>query len=380
VAYEVNEEAAETLSRLERLARIESPSFDAQASERMAEILAGWWDAAGAAVRIERTAAGASLVADLDGVGDPLLLVGHSDTVWPHGAIEDQVPWYIDGDTVGGPGVYDMKSGLLVMLAAAERLRGRRHRSVRVVVVCDEEVGSPTTQALLRACADGVSGAIGFESPHPDGALKVGRRGSTRVGLTVRGRASHAALDPDSGISAIDELVDQLVALRAIVADASLRSEVLCNVGTIAGGGRANVVPAEAEAEVGLRFLDGQAEGAVLDALRTLSPVRSGAVVVTKLLSHRPAWSPSSADGELLSAIATAGAGIGQVVTGRPASGAGDTNLLGSLGIPTVDGFGPRGGGAHAATEHLSLSSLGERIDLLTAVLESPAVPARPAR
>ncbi|MFJ8895041.1 M20/M25/M40 family metallo-hydrolase, partial [Leifsonia sp. NPDC102414] len=171
-----------------------------------------------------------------------------------------------------------------------------------------------------------------------------------------------------------------LVALRAIVADASLRSEVLCNVGTIAGGGRANVIPAEAEAEIGLRFLDGQAEGAVLDALRTLSPVRSGAVIATKLLSHRPAWSPSSADGELLSAIATAGARIGQVVTGRPASGAGDTNLLGSLGIPTVDGFGPRGGGAHAATEHLSLSSLGERIDLLTAVLESPAVPARPAR
>ena len=376
MTHEVNDEAGETLARLERLARIESPSFDAGASERMTSLLAEWWDAAGADVRIETSEAGANLVADLEGVGEPLLLVGHSDTVWPHGAIEDQVPWSVDGDTVRGPGVYDMKSGLLVMLAAAERLRGRPHRSVRVVIVCDEEVGSPTTQALLLSCADGVSGAIGFESPHPDGALKVGRRGSTRVGLTVRGRASHAALDPDGGISAIDELVDQLVAVRGIVADASQHSEVLCNVGTIAGGGRANVVPAEAEAEIGLRFLDGQAEHAVLDALRDLSPVRSGAVVETAVRSHRPAWSPSAADGDLLSAIAAAGARVGQTVTGRPASGAGDTNLLGSLGIPTVDGFGPRGGGAHAVDERVSLRSLGERIVLLTAVLGGPELAA----
>lgn len=365
------------LARLHRLTAIESPSFDVRASEQMTEILAEWWQSTGAAVRIERTDAGASLVAELKGDGEPLLLVGHSDTVWPHGAIETDVPWSVDGDTVRGPGVYDMKSGLLVMIAAAERLAGRRHRAVRAVIVCDEEVGSPTTQGLFRACADGVAGAIGFESPHPDGALKVGRRGSTRVRLAVHGRASHAALDPGAGISAIDELVDQLGAVRTIVADPALRSEVLCNVGTIAGGGRANVVPAEAEAELGLRFLDLETENAVLGALRGLSPVRPGAVVETELLSHRPAWAPSPADADLLSAIATAGAGIGQRVAGRPASGAGDTNLLGSLGIPTVDGFGPRGGGAHAVTEHLSLASFSERVDLLEAVLSAPPSPVR---
>lgn len=365
----------DTLKRLERLVRIESPSFDAPASERMADVLAEWWDAAGASVRIERTEAGANLIAELNGVGDPLLLVGHSDTVWPHDSIETTVPWSVDGDTVRGPGVYDMKSGLLVMVAAIERLRNRRHRSVRAVIVCDEEVGSPTTQALLRACADGVAGAIGFESPHPDGALKVGRRGSTRVRLAVRGRASHAALDPGSGVSAIDELVDQLVAVRGIVTDAALSSEVLCNVGTITGGGRANVVPAQAEAEIGLRFLDAPTEESVLAALHALALVRDGAKVETQLLSHRPAWSPSSADEEILALIATAGRGVDQTISGRPAAGAGDTNLLGSLGIPTVDGFGPRGGGAHAVTEHVSLASLGERIDLLEAVLADVPAP-----
>ncbi|MFD4961020.1 M20/M25/M40 family metallo-hydrolase [Microbacterium sp. NPDC058389] len=361
--------SGDLVGRLERLARIESPSRDAAASEHMAAQLAEWWQGAGATVAFETTDAGTSLVAEVAGEGDPLLLVGHSDTVWPRGALDGAVPWSIDGDIVRGPGVYDMKSGLLVMIAALERLQGRRHRSVRVVVVCDEEIGSPTTQALLRRSAEGVSGAIGFESPHPDGALKVGRRGSTRLRLEVRGRASHAALDPENGISAIDELVDQLVRVRAVVADPALPSEVLCNVGTISGGGRANVVPAHAQAEIGLRFVDAVTEGRVMAALGGLEPVRRDAVVETAVLSSRPAWSPSTADDGLVAAIAAGGRRIGQVVEARPATGAGDTNLLGSLGIPTVDGFGPRGGGAHAVTEHVSLASLGERVDLLEALL-----------
>ncbi|REJ07501.1 M20 family peptidase [Microbacterium bovistercoris] len=335
----------------------------------MAGVLAGWWADAGARVRLVESDAGPHLVAEVDGAGDPLLLVGHTDTVWPRGTLDGTVPWALDGDVVRGPGVYDMKSGLVVMIAAIERLRDRPHRAVRAVLVCDEEIGSPTSQGLLRECAAGVAGAIGFESPHPDGAMKVGRRGSTRLCVRVRGRAAHAALDPEAGISAIDELVDQLVAIRGIVNDPALGSEVLCNVGTISGGGRANVVPAEAEAEIGLRFVDGATEDRVLGALHALTPVREGAVVETIVRSRRPAWSRSDADEGLLALVAAAGARIGQAVGGRPADGAGDANLLGSLGIPTIDGFGPRGGGAHAVTEHASLSSLTERIDLLEAVL-----------
>lgn len=356
-------------ARLAQLVHIETPSRDAPASEVLVELLARWWTEAGAAVRIERTAAGANLIADVAGEGQPVLLVGHSDTVWPVGTLEGDVPWAVDGDVVRGPGTYDMKSGLVVMLSAIERLRGSAHRAVRVIVVCDEEIGSPTTQALLRECAQGVVAAIGFESPHPDGALKVGRRGSTRVRLSVQGLSAHAALDPDKGVSAIDELVDQLLALRAIVSDPDLPSAVLCNVGTIEGGGRANVIPAAATAEIGLRFLDAQTEAIVLGRLEGLQPLRAGAQVHVERLSHRPAWARSSDDDALLGHIARAGQTIGQSVEGRPAAGAGDTNLLGSLGVPTVDGFGPRGGGAHAVTEHILLHSLEERIDLLTAVL-----------
>ncbi|MDL5352818.1 M20/M25/M40 family metallo-hydrolase [Microbacterium sp. zg-YB36] len=362
-------EQATVLERLEQLVRLESPSRDIAASEAIADLLRQWWEALGARVRLVRTDAGLTLVADLDGAGAPILLVGHSDTVWPRGTLQADLPWAVDGDIVRGPGAYDMKSGLVVMLAAVQRLTGRAHRAVRVVVVCDEEIGSPTTQALVREAAQGAAAAIGFESPHPDGALKVGRRGSTRLRLSVRGRAAHAALDPAAGVSAIDELVDQLLAVRRIASDPQLPSEVLCNVGVIRGGTAANVVPAEADAEIGLRFIDPVTEEKVLAQLGRLAPVRAGASVECALLSHRPAWLASDADASLLAAIAGAGATLGQQVDGRPAAGAGDTNQVAGFGIPTVDGFGPRGGGAHALSEHLSLTSLSERIALLEAVL-----------
>ncbi len=362
-------ERSTALRRLETLVRIESPSLDVPASEAVADRLTHWWRQAGAVVRTVRTDAGVTVIADLDGIGAPALLIGHGDTVWPRGTIDGELPWAVDGDVVRGPGAYDMKSGLVVMLAAVERLAGRRHRPVRAVIVCDEEIGSPTTQQILRGAAEGAGLAIGFESPHPDGALKVGRRGSTRLKLTVRGRAAHAALDPASGVSAVDELVDQLVALRRIVADPELPSEVLSNVGAVRGGSRTNVVPAEAEAEIGLRFIDPDTEERVLAAVRDLRAVREGAAVEWAVVSRRPAWRASAADEDLLARIARVGELLGQRVEGRPAAGAGDTNQVGNLGIPTVDGFGPRGGGAHALSEHVLLSSLGQRIELLEAVL-----------
>ncbi|MFB6610651.1 M20/M25/M40 family metallo-hydrolase [Agromyces sp. NPDC056379] len=359
------------LERLEQLVRIETPSFDAVASARIALVLTEWFEPLASELRTVVTEAGTHLVIDVPGTDDeaPLLLLGHSDTVWDHGTLTGEVPWSVEGDVVRGPGAFDMKSGLVTMLTALEILRDRPRRAVRILINCDEEVGSPTSQELVRSALDGVAGVIGFESPHPDGAFKVGRAGSTRLRLDIEGRAAHAALDPENGVSAIDELVDQLLVVREVVAEASATSPVLCNVGTISGGARANVVPDAASAEIGLRFVDGDSERHVLDALARLEPIRSGAVVRATILTSRPAWQAGAGDAELLEEVGRAASALGQSVSGRPAAGAGDTNLVGSLGIPTIDGFGPRGGGAHAVTEHLSLSSLRERIELLTTVL-----------
>lgn len=372
----VEQRRNEVLQRLKQLVLIESPSGDVAASRRITDLLAEWFASAGADVERVESSAGVHLVVEVPGAGAgaqqlPLLLIGHSDTVWPLGTLDHDVPWSIDGDVVRGPGVYDMKSGLVCMLTALEVLQGEDHRPVRIVITCDEEVGSPTSQELIRHTLTGVAGAIGFESPHPDGALKVGRRGSTRVLITVTGRAAHAALDPGRGISAIDELVDQLIRVREIVAEAGRSVEVLCNTGQISGGTRANVVAAHAQVELGLRFIDGESEREVLDALRSLTAVREGALVETTMLSHRPAWRASDADQDLCAQIAAAGVELALTIEGRPAAGAGDTNLVGSLGVPTVDGFGPRGGGAHAVSEHILLSTLYPRIELLAAVLSA---------
>lgn len=373
---EADDSSDDIIALVRELVLVETPSRDTVASARIADILSRRFAEVGGAVQRVDTAAGTDLVIDVPGSGDPVLLIGHTDTVWPVGTLDGDVPWSTEGDVVRGPGAYDMKAGIVVMLEALRSLQPLplpRRRAVRVILVSDEEVGSPVSGPLLAERAQGVAAAIGFESPHPDGALKVGRRGSARVRLGVTGRAAHAALDPERGVSAVDELVDQLVRVREIVSAPDLPGPVLCNVGIISGGARTNVVPAQAQAEIGLRFADPVTEDTVLRALRALPPHRDGAVVSAEVLSARPAWQASAQDDALLEGIAAAGRPLGQSISGRPAAGAGDTNLLGALGVPTVDGFGPRGGGAHAVDEHFLRSSLRERVALLRAVLTIPA-------
>jgi glutamate carboxypeptidase len=142
---------------------------------------------------------------------------------------------------------------------------------------------------------------------------------------------------------------------------------VLCNVGTISGGGRTNVVPDHATADIGLRFADAATQERVLGALRARTARRAGAQVVVHVLTSRPAWQAAADD--LLSRVVSAGHAVGQEVAAAPARGAADTNITGAAGIPSLDGFGPRGAGAHAAHEQIVISALAERAALLASVL-----------
>lgn len=372
------------LARLEDLVRIESPSLDRAQSLRIADALAAGFEAVGGRVTAHDFEGGRHLLVEVPGGEEhrprgssadhdpdaPLLLVGHSDTVWATGTLETALPWSRDATTVRGPGVFDMKSGLVVMEAALARVPAERRRPVRILVTADEEVGSPDGRTLIPHALDGVRGALGFESPHPDGALKVGRRGSTRVALRVRGVEAHAALDPDRGVSAIQELLDQLADVRSLVEDVGRSGpEVLLNIGTIAGGTRANVTAGFASAELGLRFQDTTSERVVLSALVDPTPHDPRATVMTEVLSHRPAWAPDEGDRALLAEVTGAAHSLGEDLAGRVAAGASDLNQVGARGVAAVDGLGPRGGGAHAVTEHVDIASLGGRIDLLAALL-----------
>ena len=349
------------LDTLRRYTLLESPTGDARALAALAEVLEADAERAGFAT----TRDGDHLVWTLPArgvTGGELLLLSHYDTVWPVGTLET-MPWQVDGDAIRGPGVYDTKAGLVALLAAADRIKDRDHPEVRVIVVADEEVGSPTAGDLVRAEAARATAVLGLEPPHPGGDLKTGRRGSTRARLSVTGVEAHAALDPDAGASAIDELVDQLIRIRDLVAG----RPVLLNTGTIAGGGRTNVVAGHAHADLGLRFVSGDDEQVVLAGLRELTSVREKAHLSLELLAHRPTW--RAGDDTLLPRIVRIAAGIGLTLDGSPADGAADTNTTGAMGVPTVDGLAPPGGGAHARSEWVSAAGLGSRVDLLEALL-----------
>lgn len=369
--------AVRQIERLRDYVHAETPTGEAAAIGAFQAKLGERWAELGCAVETHNASGGPHLVAEHTGRGPlagaaPLLLVTHADTVWPVGTLATQVPWSWTSERITGPGVYDMKAGIVIIDRALEVLAelGLPQRPVRVLVVADEEIGSPSAVGLLRAAAAGCRGALGFEPPHPDGALKLGRFGSTRVRLSVAGVSAHAALDAASGVSAIDELVDQLTQLRSVVAGAEAANpgSVLYNVGTVTGGGRTNVVADAASADLGLRFRDGGAEHAVLGALHALAPVRQRAELTVRLLSSRPAWGGSEADRALHAELTSLAPGLPPA---RVALGAADTNVTGALGLASLDGFGAQGGGAHAVTEHVRTDSVAERTALLAQLLSA---------
>lgn len=352
--------------RLRQFVTHETPSGDSRALESFAGLIGDRWRELGMTVRATATPAGPVVVADLPGRGwgalcRPVLLVGHADTVWPTGTLSDRMPWTENEGVVRGPGVFDMKAGLVVIEAVVARLgsEGNGHPPLRVFVAPDEETGSAHSRDLLSFAAEGCVAALGFESPHPDGGLKVGRFGSARVRLTATGREAHAALDTAQGVSAIDELVDHLMRLRTLVDSVAAGEDALLNVGSIVAAGRTNVVAASAVAEVGLRFARQDLEDAVLGELLAFAPVRAGAQLEVLVLSHRPPWDPSAADRGLARRVLP-------TVGSSASRGAADTNLLAKLGLPVIDGCGPRGAGAHSLDERAELASMIARVDALS--------------
>jgi glutamate carboxypeptidase len=373
---------AEIADRLKCLVELESPTRDAELLGRLRDDLKTRWEMLGLDVRVVEGPAGDHLVGTLaagegwEGTAPPpghLLLVGHYDTVWPPGETGRQ-PFRVDGGRAYGPGAFDMKGGIVALelaLSLLTRCGVHPGQELRVVCVADEEVSSPHGRHTVMAEAEGAAAVLGLEPPHADGSLKNGRRGVARVRLGVTGRESHAGLDAQKGVSAVDELVDQLLVLRSTlpkVADAA------CNIGVVKGGTRANVIAGAAEAEIGLRFSTPSTEEALLHALYALKPLRDSAKIELEVLSRRPAW-PVATDPSLADHVVGMAKSLGEDISARPADGAGDTNMTGASGLRTLDGLGPRGTGAHAHGEAVDLASIRSRGALLATVIASRLPP-----
>ncbi|MEV6927652.1 M20 family metallopeptidase [Dactylosporangium sp. NPDC051485] len=347
---------------LAELVAVESPSSDVHALARCADVVAALGTRSlGAAP--ERIVVGdrPHLRWRFGETPARVVLIGHYDTVWPLGTLA-RWPFAIDGDRATGPGVVDMKGGLVVLfhaLAAIGDLDG-----VTVLINADEELGSPTSTALIEDTARGAAGALVLEgSAH--GRLKTARKGIAHYTVRVTGRASHAGNAPHGGINAGVELAHQVLRIAAL-GDPG-RSTTVTPTDSVAGT-TSNTVPAAARLSVDVRSFD-QAELDRVDAaLRGLAPVLPGARVDIERGPARPAL-PESASAELFALAQRLCEELtGAPATGEAVGGGSDGNLTAGVGVRTLDGLGAIGGNAHAEGEWIELSSLPERAALVGAL------------
>jgi glutamate carboxypeptidase len=293
----------------------------------------------------------------------------HYDTVWPFGTLE-RIPFSVDEQGVArGPGCFDMKAGITVLYFALDALRGAGRvprRGLQVLFTCDEEVGSPSSRALIEDTARGAAVAYVLESPLPGGTLKTARKGTGDYLVRIEGRAAHAGVEPQKGISATQELAHQVLALHALN-DYAVGTTV--NVGVVHGGTRPNVVAAAAEAHVDVR-VQTLAEAERIDrAIRSLSPGLPGAKLCIEGGLNRPPMERSPAVAALFEQAQQIARAMDVDLNEGSTGGGSDGNFTAAMGVPTLDGLGAEGEGAHAASEHVLVDSLPRRAALVAGLL-----------
>ena len=364
----------EQIELLRRLVVAESPSLVPTAQDEIMSILQAELESVDLVVQhIPGEKSGGHLLGrprSQTGTGAQLL-VGHCDTVWPLGTLE-QRPFAIRDDRMTGPGVYDMKAGLTQIIFALRALRevGTAPALQPMVFVnSDEEIGSRESRDHVQSLAREVDRALVLEpSLGPSGKLKTARKGSGRFTLTVKGRAAHAGLDPDAGASAILELsflIQKLFALN----DAERGISV--NVGMIDGGLRPNVVAPNSSATVDVRVLHQEDVAAIEEAIRNLRPSTPGVEIEVEGGMGRPPLGHNHRNRVLWDLAQRCGGALGIELSEGTAGGGSDGNYT-SLHTATLDGLGAVGDGAHAEHEYVEIGPTIERTALLALLLASP--------
>jgi glutamate carboxypeptidase len=291
-----------------------------------------------------------------------VVLLGHFDTVWPLGTLSGW-PFTRDGDRMSGPGVFDMKAGVVQAFAALEMLAATD--GVSVVLTSDEEIGSPTSRALIEQTCSGAAAVLVLE-PSAEGALKVARKGVGMYRLDITGRAAHAGLDPHRGVNATVEAAHQVLAITALARD-DIGTTVTPTV--VTSGTTVNTVPALATVAVDVRAESASEMKRVADALANLSPRLVGATLATSEASIRPPLERRMSE-ELFSRARRLGESVGiAALAGVAVGGGSDGNLTAALGTPTLDGLGAVGGNAHAEGEWASISAMSQRTALVAAMV-----------
>jgi glutamate carboxypeptidase len=280
------------------------------------------------------------------------------------------MPFRVDGDRAYGPGAYDMKSCLVVLLEAL-RAGGDGRRALKVFLTADEEMGSRTARPHLEREAKGCAAAFVVEPPGASGNLKTARKGLGRFRVTIAGRPAHAGTNRSEGISAIEELAHQVLALHALNDDAR---GITVNVGVVRGGTSENVVAAEAEAGVDVRVRTWEDRERMEAVLASLAPRLEGATLTLGGGWTRPPLEPTAGAEQLFERAREHGRELGLDLRAESSGGGSDGNLVGAVGVPVLDGLGAEGAGAHAPNEHVLLPSIPVRAELLARLLRDPGL------
>jgi glutamate carboxypeptidase len=358
-----------------QLVEVESPSDNKQAVDRLGGLLAGRFEALGGHAKFHRTPNfGDHLQVDFPGkaTGKPVLLLGHLDTVYPMETLAT-MPCHISGQKLFGPGSFDMKSGIAIILHAIEALRAwhddQLPRPVTVLLVSDEEVGSDSSRHITETLAKKSQAVLVLEPSYgPKGAVKTARKGVGEYILKVTGKAAHSGLDFEKGESAIIELARQILAVAKLV---DLKRGITLNAGTVQGGTRSNVIPAEASAVLDVRVARLKDAAVIDQQLRRLKPFNRKCKLQITGGVNRPPMERTPKVAALYAKASEIAEQMRWKLEQAAVGGGSDGNFTASLGIPTLDGLGGVGDGAHATHEYTLISELPRRTALLAGLIEA---------
>lgn len=365
----------ETLALTRALVEAESPSGDDAGSRAVVSLLAAAARTINAVTTIERVASenyGEHLRLRAFGNGrnnaNPIMILGHTDTVHPRGSLE-KCPWREEGGRVYGPGIFDMKANCALaieVIRACAALEVKPQSPVVMLLTCDEESGSVTGRGLVEAEARRAKAVLVLEPPASDGRVKTGRKGTGMFTIEARGRAAHAGLEPEKGASAVLEIARQIERLHAMN---NWTSGISVNVGVVEGGTLSNVVAAEARAEVDVRFSSNEEALRLESEILHLRPFDNRVHLIVKGGINRPPLERSDQVLALYERARGIAASFAYDLGEAQVGGASDGNFAAAMGAPVLDGLGIDGDGAHAAHEHILIDDIPNRGALLSGLI-----------
>lgn len=365
----------QVLSLVRSLVETESPSGDEAGSRAIAFLLADVTRSVHAVSSFKQIRGPGFgdhiLIRAFDGAnGAPIVILGHTDTVHPRGSIKER-PWRVEANRIYGPGIFDMKANCalaLEVLHACEATGAKPGSPITILLTCDEESGSPSGRALVEAETKDARAVLVLEPPASGGRVKTARKGTGMFTIEVEGRAAHAGLDPEKGVSAVLELARQTVRLHELNQPAK---GTTVNVTLVRGGTHSNVVPAAAHAELDLRFTSIDEANRIEREVRNLKPFDERARLKITGGINRPPLERTAKVKSLYEHAREIAARLDFDLGEASVGGASDGNFAAALGVPVLDGLGIDGDGAHAAHEHIIVDGIPTRGALLAGLLAS---------